>query len=103
MIIKALAAAAAAAVFLHGSATAASSPPIMLDASPGHNMQWSTVFTNEVALKWEWPDDAEQAELRITGMKSAFVTNFTPAVSKHGRRHHQERRQRRPDRVCLRR
>ncbi len=83
MKLKALAAVMAAALVLRGSASAASSPPIMLNVSPSHNMQWSTVFTNEVPLRWDWHDDAVQAELSVTGMKSAFMTNFTRSVSNY--------------------
>ncbi|HNX34818.1 MAG TPA: FecR domain-containing protein [Kiritimatiellia bacterium] len=67
---------------LSGAAPGTSSGPVQVDSSPcGDNRRWSTVFTNEVPLRWDWPLSATTAELEIVGMNSVLVTNFTPGTS----------------------
>ncbi len=73
----------AAAVPTGTAAAGAASLPIRVDTSPRHNRHWSTVFTNAVALSWEWVADATRAELEIEGMNGAFATNFTPVTSSY--------------------
>jgi hypothetical protein len=75
-------AAMAAAVLLLGTGVSgAFTDPILVDTSPVHNRHWETVFTNRVALLWEWNTNASRAELRIDGMNGSFATNFTEAAS----------------------
>jgi ferric-dicitrate binding protein FerR (iron transport regulator) len=77
-----LAAALSAAAVLTGTSSAeGTSAPIRIDTSPCHNRHWTTVFTNEVPLRWEWPAAAVSAALSITGMGGAFATNFTEAAA----------------------
>lgn len=72
------AAAVLAAVAMAGAGlSGAESAPILVDTSPVHNRHWTTVFTNEVPLRWNWVTNAQNAELAVTGMNSSFVTNFT--------------------------
>lgn len=60
----------------------AASEAVQIESSlGGDDRRWSTVFTNEVPLRWDWPASATTAELEITGMNSAAVTNFTPGTS----------------------
>ncbi|MDD4102067.1 MAG: hypothetical protein PHU80_05475, partial [Kiritimatiellae bacterium] len=53
------------------------SPSITVDTSPLHNRNWMTLYTNEMPLTWEWQTPATRAELDITGMSGAIMTNFT--------------------------
>ncbi len=77
-----LAAALSAAAVLTGTSSAeGTSAPIRIDTSPCHNRHWTTVFTNEVPLQWEWPAAAVSAALSITGMGGACATNFTEAAA----------------------
>ena len=68
---------AAAALFMGSETSSGTSLPVRIDTSPVHNLNWMTLFTNEVPLRWEWPDTATAAELTVTGMRESFVTNFT--------------------------
>lgn len=61
--------------------TSASSAPILVDTATHINRHWMTAFTNEVALHWEWPATATQAELEIEGMNASYTTNLTAATS----------------------
>jgi len=53
------------------------SAPAEINTSPSDNRHWSTVFTNEVPLTWDWATNAATARLEITGMNRSLVTNFT--------------------------
>ncbi len=53
------------------------SAPVDINVSPSGSRAWSTVFTNEVPLTWDWATNAATARLEITGMNSSLVTNFT--------------------------
>ncbi|MFA7174210.1 MAG: hypothetical protein WC340_12530 [Kiritimatiellia bacterium] len=78
-----VAAALAAAVIMGVGTAGASLPsvPIMVDTSPCNNRHWTTLFTNEVPLRWSWVTNADSAELAIIGMNSSFVTNFTDTAT----------------------
>jgi len=69
-----------AALAITGAETARASnvsDSIMVDTSPYHNLHWTTVFTNQIPLRWSWCTNAVNAELTITGMNGSFETNFT--------------------------
>jgi len=74
---------AATVVMLGMKTNGASSPPVVVDTSPSLNRHWSTVFTNEIPLRWEWNTEATHAELEITGMNGSFVTNFLTVTSNY--------------------
>lgn len=74
-----LAALAIAAVM--AATSGATSVPVQVDTSLSVNRHWQTVYTNVVALKWDWNAAATHAELKINGMNGAFATNFTSVVS----------------------
>jgi hypothetical protein len=80
---KRSAAALAAAAVLTGAGTSgASSDPVLIDVSPRHdNGRWTTVFTNEIPLQWEWNAEATSAELEIAGMNGTVSTNLGAAAS----------------------
>ena len=73
--------AAASALITGAGASSGSSLPLRIDTSPVHNLNWSTLFDNEVPLQWEWPDGAASATLTVTGMRGSFVTNFPPETT----------------------
>ncbi len=67
---------------LSEGASGTTSASVQIESSPcGDDRRWSTVFTNAVPLRWDWPLSATTAELEIVGMNSAAVTNFTPETS----------------------
>jgi len=68
---------AAAVVTLGTGVGSATSESVLVDTSPVHNRRWMTVYTNEVPLSWDWMDRASHAKFAISGMNSAFATNFT--------------------------
>jgi len=59
------------------------SEPAQLFFSPHLNRHWTTVFTNAVALRWEWPSAAASATLAFVGMESAFTTNFAQMTTNY--------------------
>jgi len=72
------------AAVIMGAGTVGASPasaPILVDTSPRHNRHWTTVFTNEVPLRWNWVTNADSAEMTITGMNASFATNFTDTAT----------------------
>ena len=76
------AAAVLTAVAMSSSMAGAFSDPVLVDLSPQYdNGRWTTVFTNEVPLRWDWNVAATSAELSIIGMNGSFVTNFTEVTS----------------------
>ncbi len=76
------AAAAAALAFTAGTGWAdIVSDPVDINASPSGSRFWSTVFTNEVPLTWDWATGAASARLEITGMNSSLATNFTEVTT----------------------
>jgi hypothetical protein len=77
----AVAAMAASATLLGAGISGATSAPIQVDTAPRNNRHWMTVFTNEVPLRWNWPDAATSATLEIVGMNTVFTTNFTQSAS----------------------
>ncbi len=82
--VTSVAAVLSATAIVQGAGTgSATSSPILVDTSPCQNRHWSTVFTNEVPLKWNWAAAATHAELGIAGMSGSFVTNFTPVTSNY--------------------
>ena len=67
---------------LSEGASGTTSEPVQVESSSyGDDRRWSTVFTNEVPLRWDWPLSATSAKLEIVGMNSAAMTNFTPETS----------------------
>jgi hypothetical protein len=78
-----IAAWAALVLAMDAGASEIRSDAIPVNTSPGHNRCWSTVFTNEVLLTWEWLADAASAELNVAGMDAAFATNFTSVTTRH--------------------
>ncbi|MDD3545797.1 MAG: hypothetical protein PHG96_10650 [Kiritimatiellae bacterium] len=57
--------------------------PILVD-SDLRSTHWSTAFTNEIDLVWDWGANASKARLDITGMDgTTFTTNFTKTVSNY--------------------
>jgi hypothetical protein len=50
-----------------GAGTASAfSEPVLVDTSPQYDYgRWTTIFTNEVPLVWDWPSDAGSAELSL--------------------------------------
>jgi len=74
---------ASAVVALSGmSVFAADSAPVLVDVAY-RNKHWMTVYTNAVPLTWDWNTNATKATLAISGMNSAFATNFTAATSNY--------------------
>lgn len=71
---------AATTVFLAAAASAAVSAEVLVDAALC-SRHWTTVFTNEVPLAWNWPTNATGARLDIVGMNSTFTTNIETDVS----------------------
>ena len=71
---------AAAVVLAAAGASAAASGEILVDAALC-NRHWTTVFTNEVPLAWNWVTNATGARLDIAGMNGTFTTNFSTDVS----------------------
>lgn len=69
-------------VLMRGTAGAVSLP-IRVDTSPNHNRHWTTAFTNEIPLRWEWNAAASSAELKAVGMNGSFATNFTAVTSNY--------------------
>jgi hypothetical protein len=78
---KGMAAVLAVALAMCGTRVLALSEPVLVNTSPRQDRRWETVFTNEVPLRWEWDAGAARARLEITGINSAFSTNFTVATS----------------------
>jgi hypothetical protein len=70
----------AALVLAWTEAYAGSSAAVLVDSTL-QSARWTTVFTNAVELRWEWPTGAARATLAITGMNDSVATNFTPPVS----------------------
>ena len=73
----------AAAVIMGATRSPAFSDPVFVNTSPSQNRRWEAVFTNTVPLRWEWNTNAASARLEITGMNSAFATNFMVATSNY--------------------
>lgn len=73
----------AAAVMMGATRSPALSDPVFVNTSPSQNRRWEAVFTNTVPLRWEWNTNAASARLEISGMNSAFATNFTTATSNY--------------------
>ncbi len=73
---------AAAVVLAASGAFAAASGEILVDAALC-SRHWTTVFTNEVPLTWNWVTNATGARLEIAGMNSTFTTNFSTGVSSY--------------------
>jgi hypothetical protein len=61
---------------------AADSPPVLVDAAY-RSKHWMTVYTNAVPLTWVWNMNATSATLAISGMNSAFATNFVTSASNY--------------------
>jgi hypothetical protein len=71
----------AAATLTGAGGAGAVSEPARIFFAPHLNRHWSTVYTNEVPLNWEWPEGAATAELSVNGMNSSLSTNFSPGTS----------------------
>ena len=72
-----------AAVILMGiDLSGAVSEPVLVNFSPHYdNGHWTTVFTNEVPLCWDWPATATSAKLSIAGMNESSIIDFTEVTS----------------------
>ena len=81
MKTKSVAAVLTAATMMGAGTAVAASGRVLVDTSPLHNRHWTTVYTNEVPLRWEWNAAATRAELDISGMSGTVTTNFAAAVS----------------------
>jgi len=64
------------------SVSADYSAPVLVDAAY-RNKHWMTVYTNAVPLTWDWNTNAANATLAISGMNSAFATNFAAVTSNY--------------------
>jgi len=64
------------------TASAGLSVPVRVD-SDLRSAHWTTVFTNAVALAWDWNTNASRARLDIIGMGGTFTTNFTEVTSNY--------------------
>lgn len=74
---------AATAIILAGTAALSlDSAPVLVDAAY-RNKHWMTVYTNTVPLTWDWNANAANATLAISGMNSAFATNFAAVTSNY--------------------
>jgi len=80
---KAAAVLTAATVMMGAGTSLAFSDPVLVQTSPCINRHWSTVYTNEVPLRWNWATTATRAELEITGMNGSFTTNFMQVTSNY--------------------
>lgn len=62
----------------------ASSEPVQVESSADNdNRRWSTVFTNEVSLKWDWLPSTARAKLEIIGMSETVATNFSAGTTEY--------------------
>jgi len=77
---KRMVAMAAAAVLAAAEVYAAASGEVLVDATRC-SRHWTTVFTNEVPLTWNWVTNATGARLDIAGMNGTFTTNLSTDVS----------------------
>jgi hypothetical protein len=66
----------AAVVTMSAPMVGAASEPVPLFVAPQLNRGWSTVFTNEIPLQWNWNTNAARAQLDIVGMNGSVSTNF---------------------------
>ena len=57
------------------AASAATSEPILVD-NDLQSAHWTTAFTNDIPLTWDWNAQAVRAQLTIAGMGGTFTTNF---------------------------
>jgi hypothetical protein len=73
----------ATAVAMGAQRVGVCSEPVQVNFSPHLNRCWSTVFTNEVPLRWDWNVSATRAELAVVGMNASFETNFTRGTSNY--------------------
>lgn len=78
-----LALVAAGAIMVTGMRASASSTPIRVDTAISLQRHWSTVFTNEVPLRWVWPAGATSVDLGIVGLTTTFTTNMTTSTSNY--------------------
>ena len=69
---------AAAAVLAAAEVYATASGEVLVDATPC-SRHWTTVFTNEVPLAWNWVTNATGARLDIAGMNGTLETRFEEA------------------------
>jgi hypothetical protein len=72
-----------AGAMLAGTGVSASSTPIRVDTAFNQQRHWSTVFTNEVPLRWVWPSGATSVDLGITGLTTTFTTNMNVTTSNY--------------------
>ena len=60
---------------------AAVSASTVVDAAPC-SRHWTTLFTNEIPLRWNWVPGATRARLDVVGMAGTSATNFAVGASK---------------------
>ena len=80
---SALALMCAGVIMSIGTGANASSTPICVDTAISQQRHWSTVFTNEVPLRWEWPSGATSVDLGIAGLTTTFTTNMNVSTSNY--------------------
>lgn len=78
-----LALVAAGAIMATGTGASASSAPIRVETAISQQRHWSTVFTNEVPLRWVWPSGATSVDLGIAGLTTTFTTNMNVSTSNY--------------------
>lgn len=80
--IHAVAILAATAMTMGTAMAVTFSDPVSLDASPSRDSRyWMTVRTTAVPLQWDWQATATSAQLKISGMNSSVVTNFSSVTT----------------------
>ena len=63
--------------------TNAVSDPVQVYFSPTKNRLWSTICSNEVALRWEWPPEAVFAQLEINAMNDSLIVDFNEVTTNY--------------------
>jgi hypothetical protein len=71
----------AATMILGAGGAGAVSEPTQIFFAPQMNRLWTTVFTNEVLLRWTWATNATRAQLDIVGMNRTFTWDFNGVTS----------------------
>jgi hypothetical protein len=73
----------AVTMMLGAGGAAAVSEQQQIFFAPQMNRLWTTVFTNEVPLRWTWVTNAASARLDIVGMNSTITSTFNGVTSNY--------------------
>jgi len=73
----------AVTMMLGAGGAGAVSEPAQIFFAPQMNRLWTTVFTNEVPLRWTWVTNAASARLDIVGMNRTFTSTFDVVTSNY--------------------